>query len=157
MNASILDVGQTMDILLNALAEGHSLKEAALKAQCSPAAHYHWLKTDRAYQEGYKLAVTMRTRLLEDTLLKRAIDGFDEIQTTYSVTPDGREIPVEKKVTRKIDNRLAGQMLAANNDQYNLKIKPAEIASKTSVAEVLAAARRRLAAQGENASEENED
>ena len=150
-----------MDIILNAISEGHSIKEACQKAGVSPAAHYHYLKNDKAYQAGYSLAITLRNGILEDVCLKRAIEGFDEVKTTYSLvqdpsTGDVMEVPVEKIVTRRVDNALASRMLAANNEKYNPKAK-VEVTNRTSVAEILSGARRRLAAsRGEDDAEENE-
>jgi hypothetical protein len=147
---SLLDLGKAMDTILNAIAEGHSIKEAAQLAGVSSAAHYHWLKSNQPYQQGYKLAITLRNGILEDVCLKRAIEGYDEVKTTFSLIQDPStglvmEVPVEKVVVRKVDNNLASRMLAANDERYNPKSK-VEVTNRTSVAEILANARRRVAA-----------
>jgi hypothetical protein len=149
---SLLDLGKAMDTILNAIAEGHSIKEAAKLAGVSSAAHYHWLKSNQPYQQGYKLAITLRNGILEDVCLKRAIEGYDEVKTTFSLIQDPStglvmEVPVEKVVVRKVDNNLASRMLAANDERYNPKSK-VEVIDKTSRANILAGARRRLAAAG---------
>jgi hypothetical protein len=139
-----MNTGAVMDAILTALSEGATLKEACKAGGVSPAAHYHYLRNDAAYKAGYDLAVTLRTRLLEDTLTRRAIDGFDEVKVTSTILPNGTEIPTEKVVTRKHDNTLALRLLAASDEKFNNKIRPAEIAAGGSVAEAINAARKRL-------------
>jgi hypothetical protein len=141
---SLMNTGAVMDAILTALSEGATLKEACKAGGVSPAAHYHYLKTDAAYKAGYDLAVTLRTRLIEDTLTRRAIDGQPETKQIFNVLPSGEKILVEEQVTHKFDNALAIRMLSANDDRYNPKIKPAEIAAGGTVAEAINSARKRL-------------
>lgn len=147
-----MDINAAMDRVLNALSEGASLKEACYAAGVSPGAHYHWLKTNRPYKEGYEFACRLRTRLLEDVLTTRAISGYDETKITTTLLTDGSgnviaEIPTEKVTVHKYDNNLALRLLAANDDKFNPKrMIEIEDKSKKSIAEILSEARNRLAA-----------
>lgn len=148
---SLMYVGEAMDKVLQALADQATLKEACRAAGVSEGAHYHWLKTNHPYQEGYKLAIRIRARGLEDTLNRRAVEGYDERKVTYTLITDQdgnvvKRIPVEEVVTHKHDNALGLRMLGANDEQYNPKANVTIDHSKASIEEILAAARNRLAA-----------
>jgi vacuolar-type H+-ATPase subunit I/STV1 len=119
------------------------------------------VSADKPYRAGYEFAVQIRNRLLEDILMKRAIEGHDEIKIVSTLVTDANgnviaEIPTEKVSVRKIDNALALRLLAANDGRYNPKKKiEIEDRSKKSIAEILADARKRLAG-GEEPNGESE-
>lgn len=151
---SLMNLGEAMDKVLQAIADQASLKEACHAAGVSPGAHYHWLKSDVPYQEGYKLALRIRARGLEDTLNRRSVEGYDERKVTYTLIADMdgnvvKRVPVEEVVTHKYDNNLALRMLAANDERYNPKAEVRVDHSRVSIEEILAAARNRLAAARE--------
>jgi len=50
---------------------------AAKAADIDRSLHYHWLKTDAAYAEAYKVAHRMGAEALEDRATERAMDDRD--------------------------------------------------------------------------------
>lgn len=148
-----MNLEAAMNKIYDVIQAGGTLKEACSQANVHCGAHYHWLKSYPGYREGYDLAIQLRNRVLEDALVTRAIDGQLETRVTFTVLPDGSKIPVEEIVTRRFDNALAIRMLAAQDERYNPRIKPAEIAAGGTVAEAIINARKRLQEARESKSE----
>lgn len=145
-----------MDTVLNAIADGHTIKEACQKAGVSTGAHYHWLANDKdgSYTEGYSFALRIRADRGEEAIERRGIDGFDEVTTFTEVDEFGQERVTGRKTVRKYSDSLLLAWVKANKpEKYSDKFK-AEITGEVTVADTLAAARKRLqSVKGQDGSE----
>lgn len=140
---SLLNQSQAMDTLLQAIAEGASLVEAAATAGVSVGAHYHWLNSSPGYKEGFEFAKTIRAGNLRDVLRRRAVDGYDEVKTFVEVDANGNEIVTGKQYHRKYDSGLAIRFLEAElPDEFTKRVKQEK--TTVTIADTLAAARNRL-------------
>lgn len=137
---SLMDANRAKDRVLEAIADGSSLKEACRAAGVSCAAHYSWKSADPAYLAAWEFAKSIRADRAEEEIERRGIDGYDEV-TTYEKS-DGT---VERKTVRKYDGTLLlAYVKAAKPEKYSDKFKH-EISGEVSVAETIQNARKRLA------------
>ena len=136
--------GESKDILLDALAEGCTLKEAARRAEVASGTHYHWLKADPAYAAAYEFALQIRSDRMEEAAEIRAIHGYDEVTTIEN--SDGTS---SVKTHHKYSDALLVLLLkAGNKDKFSDRAK-LEVTGAVTVADTLSAARARLASAKE--------
>jgi hypothetical protein len=94
---------------------------AAEAANIGRRTHYNWLKTDPKYAQAFADSEVLAAQVLEDTAIKRAVEGWDE-----PVFQGGEQCGT----VRKFSDRLLERLLEARRpEKYRRNIK-AELTGK---------------------------
>ncbi|HHN74656.1 MAG TPA: hypothetical protein ENK10_05440 [Acidobacteria bacterium] len=65
-------------LILDLVAEGHSVAAAARAAGIAPSTVYAWRRTDEAFAAALEGAEALRADLIEGEAIRRAVHGWDE-------------------------------------------------------------------------------